>query len=127
MTRLRDICWACDGEGFTINGDCENCGASGMIMDDNYELLPIEELMLNTIVGVNKWTVTHVEPLSRYYFEHEGKHFLLRTWTVTNSFVRWTLFLENREKGTADDIRDGQWNYQHVHSKLVTAETGEPF
>lgn len=118
MTRLRDVCWACDGEGFTINGDCKNCNASGMVMEDDYKLLPIEELMLNTIVGVDKWAVTHVEQLNRYYYEHNGESFMLRTWSVTSTYVCWTLFSENKEQGTSEAFRDGKWIY-------ATAETGE--
>jgi hypothetical protein len=117
----RNICWACGGEGFTINGDCQNCKALGYVLDE-FELLPIEELMLDTIVGAGRWKITEVEPLRRYYYECEGRHFILRTWNITNEYVRWTIYLENREEGTCRDVRDGKWIYSH-HPKL--AEMGE--
>lgn len=33
MERTRDICYVCEGEGFTIQGDCLNCDTKGYVSD----------------------------------------------------------------------------------------------
>lgn len=33
MSRIWDVCWVCEGQGFIISGDCPNCNATGIIQD----------------------------------------------------------------------------------------------
>ena len=81
--------------------------------ENNYELevSPFPKPMLDLIESeFGKCKIVEVDwDYRRTHFEIDGKGYYFRTWDITEEYIRWTLFEEDKE-GNSNPIKNGVYS-----------------